>query len=621
MVNRLRVARLDGTHYQPLTSGSPPDAALHRRLTETIRRRLPAVTASLLAEPVVTADGRTTEWYSDLSGQPVPLASLPPSERAAADNLLAERLRSLSALADRLAAGGESELAQALRQALSYPGEETVYVIDGQPVLTFWGHKPLATGPSTAADVPAGTAAEPVGVAPEAAPGRRLPRWILPAAGLLALAALAVLVFASGLVRWPPWGPDYARLMAAASEEEQALRRRLDGLAADLEGRLAYCSLEQALGAAKAEEDPLARRLAEAVAALAAARELCPLRAALAAAAAEGAELDESRRRVMGDLAKAVDVCRKKAQAELRKAEEDRRRAEAERRRAEAERRKAEAEARKAELARRRAEEAARTPAEPPPPQAASPDSPPEPPQRQAAASPPARSATPPGLPPCPGERTKEEAPDAAIVLDASGSMRLPADASLSQIQGMLNQLGPLGALGAAIIGQTSAGPTRLEAAKRGVNSVVRSMPDDVDVGLVTLQRCPMATNDGFFGGAERGRLYARVDGLRPMQGTPLAQGILQAGGMVDGVNAPAVMVVISDGDDSCGGDPCAAARRLHAEKPLLKINVVDILGTGAGACVANATGGRVLKPGDGLAFEKTIKEAAQDAIKPAHCR
>ena len=199
--------------------------------------------------------------------------------------------------------------------------------------------------------------------------------------------------------------------------------------------------------------------------------------------------------------------------------------------------------------------------------------------------------------------------------------MRLPADASLSQIQGMLNQLGPLGALGAAIIGQTSAGPSRLDSAKLGVNSVVRSMPDDVDVGLVTLQRCPMATDDGFFGGADRGRLYARVDALRPMQGTPLAQGILQAGEMVDGVKAPAVMVVISDGDDSCGGDPCAAARRLHAQKPLLKINVVDILGNGAGSCVATATGGRVLKPGDGLAFEKTIKEAAQDAIKPAHCR
>ena len=75
-------------------------------------------------------------------------------------------------------------------------------------------------------------------------------------------------------------------------------------------------------------------------------------------------------------------------------------------------------------------------------------------------------------------------------------------------------------------------------------------MPNDVDVGLVTLQRCPSANSEGFFSGAERSRLYARVNAIWPMQGTPLAQGILQAGQMVDGVKAPAVMVVISDGDD-----------------------------------------------------------------------
>ncbi|MFO1119625.1 MAG: VWA domain-containing protein [Rhodospirillales bacterium] len=198
--------------------------------------------------------------------------------------------------------------------------------------------------------------------------------------------------------------------------------------------------------------------------------------------------------------------------------------------------------------------------------------------------------------------------------------MRLPASASLSEVQGLLSQLGPLGMLGGAIFGQVAGGPTRLEAAKRGVNGVVASMPGDVDVGLVTLRRCPNANNEGFFSSTERNRLYARVNALSPMEGTPLAQGIMQAGQMIDGVKAPAVMVVISDGDDSCGGDPCAAAQALRQSKPLLKINVVDILGNGSLSCLARATGGQVLKPGDGVAFEKAIKQAAQDAIKPAYC-
>jgi recombination DNA repair RAD52 pathway protein len=35
---------------------------------------------------------------------------------------------------------------------------------------------------------------------------------------------------------------------------------------------------------------------------------------------------------------------------------------------------------------------------------------------------------------------------------------------------------------------------------------------------------------------------------------------------------------------------------------------------------MARATGGKMLTPHDGLAFEKSIREAAEDALKPAYC-
>lgn len=629
MVNRLRIARLDPKPYRPL-AGEAPDAEIHRRLDALIRRHLAGPAASLLAAPQPTADGRFVEWYSDLSGQPVVLASLSPAARAPVEALLADRLSSLAAIADRLeAAGSEPELTRALRQALSYPGGETVFVVDGQPVIAFWGHQSAAAAAAAAQAVaspaaPEGVAATPspatlaseAAMAEPAARTRRLPRWLLPALGLLALLLAAIAVFATGVLRWPPWGPDYAALLKAAGDEEQALRGRIAALTADLQARRTYCDLQHDLSAAAADEQKLASRLAEAVTALAAARELCPLRGALAEARQTGSDLESRRASAAQILAAQLERCRKQAEAEARKVADERKRAEAERKKAEVERQRA-------EKAQRQAEAAAKAAREPPPATTPKPPEQPGQPAEQQAATPapppPARS-TPPDMPPCPGERTPEEAPDAAIVIDASGSMRLPASASLSEVQGLLSQLGPLGMLGGAIFGQVAGGPTRLEAAKRGVNSVVSSMPNDVDVGLVTLQRCPSANNEGFFSGAERGRLYSRVNALSPMQGTPLAQGIMQAGQMVDGVKAPAVMVVISDGDDSCGGDPCAAARALKQSKPLLKINVVDILGNGVLSCVAHATGGQVLKPGDGVAFEKAIKQAAQDAIKPAYC-
>jgi hypothetical protein len=91
---------------------------------------------------------------------------------------------------------------------------------------------------------------------------------------------------------------------------------------------------------------------------------------------------------------------------------------------------------------------------------------------------------------------------------------------------------------------------------------------------------------------------------------------------MVDGVKAPAVIVVISDGEDSCGGNPCAIAQRLKAQKPLLKVNVVDIIGnSGTARCIAGATGGKVLRPQNAGDFEVAVKQAAADAQAPAHCK
>ena len=59
-------------------------------------------------------------------------------------------------------------------------------------------------------------------------------------------------------------------------------------------------------------------------------------------------------------------------------------------------------------------------------------------------------------------------------------------------------------------------------------------------------------------------------------------------------------MVVVSDGGDTCGGDPCAAARAAKAVKPDLTINVIDLSGGTDGGvlrCVADAGGGKVFAP------------------------
>jgi len=603
MAGRLRLARLDASRYTPVQETGAPTAAEHGRLVALIRRHLPPVTASLLAEPSPSPDGRTVDWHSDLAGQPEPLVDLPPAAQQHARDLLLNRLQSLADLADRLATGdpADADDAAALRVALNFPGEETVFVVGGQPVITFWGHRPVGTpvfvpatqavaAASLAPDPAAGTIDRPpagIGVTPPAGPGdagsghRRAWLWVLPVLLLLVAAPFLLHRLLGWGWRWPPWGPDFAALLGVAQDETRELQARDAALEELLAGRLAVCAAASDLAAAQIEGARLAgeigaleRRLQEELA-------LCPQRHQLDAARAEGKDLAQQLATLERRLGASLAACRQRQAAAKREQE---------------------AEARRTVTAQ---QQQAQAPAPSPPP--------PVPARRPA-------STRPDGRPACPGERPPEEAPDIAIVLDASGSMRFPASIMAAQIEEELSRMGGIWELVGAAVLMGAGGSSRLEEAKRGINSVIDSLPGDVDIGMTVLQDCPSANNLGFFSPAQRDQLRARVAGLRPMQGTPLAEGVQQAGGMVDGVTTPGVIVVVSDGKDSCGGNPCAVARALKARKPLLTINVVDIIGNGAVNCMATATGGKVLQPGDGLAFERTIREAAAPAMKPDYC-
>lgn len=211
----------------------------------------------------------------------------------------------------------------------------------------------------------------------------------------------------------------------------------------------------------------------------------------------------------------------------------------------------------------------------------------PDPPVAKAPPPPPPAPAPAPACKP----RGPGEAPEVVMIIDASGSMREPFGGATS----------------------------RLEAAKRASGQMIRALPPDVDVGLVDFSACGKVRRDRFYSANERGQLTGEIDRLTPQQGTPLAEAISRAGTIAGKVNDN-ILVVVSDGDDSCGGDPCAAARTARAAKPNLTINVIDLSTSPRDRqvleCVARAGGGKLLRPGDTLDLNQKMKEAAG----PANC-
>jgi Mg-chelatase subunit ChlD len=196
-----------------------------------------------------------------------------------------------------------------------------------------------------------------------------------------------------------------------------------------------------------------------------------------------------------------------------------------------------------------------------------------------------------PARPACKPRRAGDE-PELVVIFDASGSMRSPI----------------------------AGGTTRLDAAKRSAASLIRGLPPDVDVGLVEFSACGQVRRDRFYPSAQRGALIGEIDALAPKQGTPLADALRRAG-TVASDSAESTIVVVSDGGDSCGGDPCAVARSIRGAKPNVTINVLDMSETPRDRqvlqCIAQAGGGRVLSPGDAADMTRKMREAAGSANCP----
>lgn len=211
----LRSGRADA--FMALGEGGRPVFRSALQLREALRRRAGNF-ADHLAIPQSNETGSTLDWYSPVSGQVVPWTAATEQERE-------EGLKQLSAFQARLnemtpsmdaeeqeALGDKALFSSLLRRVLYFPDDNFVYLVNGKPVLTFWGFLhhgadqnqdpllPLMPAPKAAPVVapPVVPPVEPV-VAPVVAPvaASWWSRWWWRLSALLLL--LALLLFG---LRW-----------------------------------------------------------------------------------------------------------------------------------------------------------------------------------------------------------------------------------------------------------------------------------------------------------------------------------------------------------------------------------------------------------------------------------
>jgi Ca-activated chloride channel homolog len=144
---------------------------------------------------------------------------------------------------------------------------------------------------------------------------------------------------------------------------------------------------------------------------------------------------------------------------------------------------------------------------------------------------------------------------DAMLVFDASGSMA-----------GNLNQ-------GIATI------KPRIDEVRAALARVLPAITRFRRVGLITYgpgpyQQCnvqlalkPTANAAGL--------IMAEVNGLTPAGKTPLTAAVAQAAEVLDYRKKPGLIVVLTDGEETCGGSPCDLGKELHGDAVRLTIHVI----------------------------------------------
>ena len=132
----------------------------------------------LFAEPVPNPANNSIDWYTPVQGAARPLSELPVEEQNVLRDRLAQMAGEILRYADELKksqTGSGLTRGNILALALSYPGEEALFVVGDQPVFTCWGHGPGTPGAEpqdlsrlARLAVVAPPAPEPVKPAPEA---------------------------------------------------------------------------------------------------------------------------------------------------------------------------------------------------------------------------------------------------------------------------------------------------------------------------------------------------------------------------------------------------------------------------------------------------------------------
>ncbi|EAV41040.1 von Willebrand factor type A domain protein [Stappia aggregata IAM 12614] len=174
---------------------------------------------------------------------------------------------------------------------------------------------------------------------------------------------------------------------------------------------------------------------------------------------------------------------------------------------------------------------------------------------------------------------------------------------------------------------QLPEGRSRIEVARDVLGDYLRSRDGSRPLGVIAYGHnrkgdCQDIETISPVGVQDPASLGSRLNGLSPRGKTPLAGSLRRAATLIPKTSEEADIVLVTDGLETCGLDPCAVAASLAQEGIPVRAHVVGF-GLTEGevrqiSCIAETTGGMVLAPQSGAELADALVRVTEPVTREA---
>ena len=164
-------------------------------------------------------------------------------------------------------------------------------------------------------------------------------------------------------------------------------------------------------------------------------------------------------------------------------------------------------------------------------------------------------------------------------------------------------------------------GISKMAVAQEILDDASAWLPDDLNLALRAYGNASPAKHNNCtdstllvpFGIEDRGPIRRAVSNLRPMGQTPIAFALNQAAGDFATLDSERALILVTDGIESCGGDPVAAARELREQGIMIHVIGFGLGNTADGDAaslhaIARASGGQFLTANSAAELRRALE-------------